>query len=530
MIPIKKLAETHSQPTDKFLVYCYDFDKKDYSLGWAHHPRKTKTAQTIVIVLDSGKDLECTPDHKVLMRDGTWKCAGELRTGDLIMPFYRQPVNQYLTDLPTKQYPRIFTFNKGWMHERQFVDEWRTGKSFEKTDRVNWYGRMLASKMNMHQISESAKCDWKTIKNRLKSEGFSVDELKWLNNAHKDCRRVIGVGLGKTQDVYDLTVEDHHNFATDCCIVHNCQKDQDGNVFKIIAKDDDVRNEIEFLFFHRSMLNINRRAWADFKSLLLFGDLFYELVINLDEPKDGVAKITRLPPESMYRIETTKGKVVEFQQSKEGPDYQSLTRAPVVQATEQEIAQATAIRFSPEQVVHARLGDDRKTFYPYGVSMAEAARGPANQLKLMEDAMLVYRLCLEGSTRIRTNNGYKYISDIKIGDKVYSYTHGNVFENVVTNTMRHQPKEIWESKSKHFSIKGTHDHPVLVLRNGKEQYVEIQNLKIKSDKFISTVHESNVPKKIETIFGEPWAKLSLQQRVLFRQTKYTNISEKIRNF
>jgi hypothetical protein len=400
MIPIKKLAETHNQPTDKFLVYCYDFDKKDYSLGWAHHPRKTKTAQTIVIVLDSGKDLECTPDHKVLMRDGTWKCAGELRTGDLIMPFYRQPVNQYLTDLPTKQYPRIFTFNKGWMHERQFVDEWRTGKSFEKTDRVNWYGRMLASKMNMHQISESAKCDWKTIKNRLKSEGFSVDELKWLNNAHKDCRRVIGVGLGKTQDVYDLTVEDHHNFATDCCIVHNCQKDQDGNIFKVIVKDDDVKNEIEFLFFHRSMLNVNRRAWADFKSLLLFGDLFYELVINLDEPKDGVAKITRLPPESMYRIETTKGKVVEFQQSKEGPDYQSLTRAPVVQATEQEIAQATAIRFSPEQVVHARLGDDRKTFYPYGVSMVEAARGPANQLRLMEDAMLVYRLSRSPERRV----------------------------------------------------------------------------------------------------------------------------------
>jgi hypothetical protein len=102
----------------------------------------------------------------------------------------------------------------------------------------------------------------------------------------------------------------------------------------------------------------------------------------------------------MYRIETTKGKVVEFQQSKEGPDYQSLTRAPVVQATEQEIAQATAIRFSPEQVVHARLGDDRKTFYPYGVSMAEAARGPANQLKLMEDAMLVYRLSRSPERRV----------------------------------------------------------------------------------------------------------------------------------
>jgi hypothetical protein len=61
---------------------------------------------------------------------------------------------------------------------------------------------------------------------------------------------------------------------------------------------------------------------------------------------------------------------------------------------------ATAIRFSPEQVVHARLGDDRRTFYPYGVSIVEPARGPANQLRLMEDSMLVYRLSRSPERRV----------------------------------------------------------------------------------------------------------------------------------
>jgi len=61
---------------------------------------------------------------------------------------------------------------------------------------------------------------------------------------------------------------------------------------------------------------------------------------------------------------------------------------------------ATAIRFSPEQVVHAKIGDDRNTFYPYGVSMVEAARGPAHQLRLMEDAMLVYRLSRNPERRV----------------------------------------------------------------------------------------------------------------------------------
>ena len=65
-----------------------------------------------------------------------------------------------------------------------------------------------------------------------------------------------------------------------------------------------------------------------------------------------------------------------------------------------EIMQATAIRFAPEQVVHMKIGDDRKTFYPYGVSMVEAARGPAHQLRLMEDSMLVYRLSRSPERRV----------------------------------------------------------------------------------------------------------------------------------
>lgn len=398
MIPIEKLAKTHAD--EKFLVYCYNFAKNDYTLGWAHSPRKTKTAETIVIITDNGKDIECTPDHRILMRDGTWKQACELNIGDHIMPFYRMAPNHHLTELPTKQYPRIYTHAKGWMHERQFVDEWRSGKSLERFDRINSYGRMLAHKLTMNQICERTGVSWKTIKNRLKAEGFTVDELKWLGTTQKDYRRVLGIGKGKKQDVYDLTVDEHHNFATDCGIVHNCQKDNHGNVLNIRCIDDDIRAELEFLFFHRSMININRRCWADFKSLLLYGDLFYEIVINLDNPKDGIMRLTKLPPESMYRIETTKGKVVEFQQSKEGPDYQSLTRAPVVHATDQDIMMATAIRFSPEQIIHARIGDDRRTYYPYGVSMVEAARGPANQLRLMEDAMLVYRLSRSPERRV----------------------------------------------------------------------------------------------------------------------------------
>ena len=394
---IKELAE--KQANDKFLVYCWDFKKQDYTLGWAYSPRKTKTAMTQILVLDDGQDLETTPDHRILMRDGSWKYACEINVGDELMPFYRLPANKNLNKLPTKQYPRIFTFSKGWVHERQFVDDWRTGKTPPRLNTVNYYGRLLSSGLSMSQITETAKCDWKTFKNRLRCEGFTLDEIRYISK-NEDRRRVIGKLEGQVQDVYDLTVDEHENFCTDAAVVHNCQKNDKGHILSIECKNDDVREELEFLLFHKSMINVDRRAWADFKSLLLYGDLFYEMIIDLDSPKNGIMKISRLPPESIYRIETTKGKVVEYQQSKEGPDYQSLTRAPVTQATEQDIMMATAIRFSPEQIVHARIGDDRKTFDPYGVSMTEAARGPAHQLRLMEDAMLVYRLSRSPERRV----------------------------------------------------------------------------------------------------------------------------------
>lgn len=102
----------------------------------------------------------------------------------------------------------------------------------------------------------------------------------------------------------------------------------------------------------------------------------------------------------MYRIETTKGKVIEFQQGKEGPDFNAIQKSPIATATEQELAQSNAVRFTPEQIVHLRIGDHRKSFYPYGVSLIEPARGPAHQLRMMEDSMVVYRLTRAPERRV----------------------------------------------------------------------------------------------------------------------------------
>ena len=394
---LKDLTENEK---DRFLVYSYDFEKEDYTLGWAYDARKTKRAMTVRVILDNGDSFICTPDHRILNLEGKWQEAGSLATGDKLMPFYRIPANEDLSGCKTNQFPRIYTNTKGWIHERQFVDDWRLGKTTEDFNNLNQYCRMISEGLSVRQISKLTNRDFLTVRNSLKKNGFSNKELKWLGAKPKS-RRVVSVLKHKEIDVYDLSVEKYENFATEWGIAHNCQKDDEAKVFKINIKDTEIKEELEFLLFHKKMLNFDqKKTWNLAKILFVYGDFFYEIIINPENPSEGIYNLVPLPADSMYRMESTKGKLIEFQQSKEGPDYQSLARVEVNQATDADLQQATAIRFAPEQIVHIKIGDDRKTFYPYGVSLIEAARGPAHQLRLMEDAMVVYRLTRAPERRV----------------------------------------------------------------------------------------------------------------------------------
>ena len=396
-ITIKELAEKKAE--DRFLVYCYDFQKNDYTLGWAFAPRLVKEAETITITLDNGTTFTCTHDHRVLKRDGSWIEAGNIKYDDELMPFYRKTANQNLSKQRHSQYPRLFSFKKGWINERQFLDDWKSGKTDPNYEKVNRATRMIGGGLSVRQIAAKMEHDWKTIEDWIQKAGFSHKEIKVLYK-NEDRRRVVGIHEGKTQGVYDISVEKHKCFATENVILHNCQKDEEGHIFKVITGNDEIREEIEFLLLHRKMLNMNRQGWIWFKNLCIAGDWFVEMVMNPDNPKEGIYRAVPLPPETMYRIETVKGKLIEFQQSKEGPDYQALQKGPVSDQNETELSQTTAIRFDPSQIVHFRIGDDRKTFFPYGQSLIEPARAPAHSLRLMEDAMVVYRLTRAPERRV----------------------------------------------------------------------------------------------------------------------------------
>lgn len=521
-ITIKELAETKN-PEERFLVYCWDFEKNDYSLGWAYHPRLVKTAPVVKVLFDNGMTHYTTPDHRFLTMEGEWVEAKDLQYGTQLKPFYRLSSNRSHNDLKTQQFARIFTFNNNWIHERQFIDEWKTNKKFKKYEKVNEVARYIGLGLNFAQICEAMNAWIKTVNSALRNNGFTYKELRYLNDRYATCRTVSAVIEQPEMEVYDLSVEQHANFATDATIVHNCQTDDDGKVFKIKCKNVEIQEEANFLV--HELLELDDQAWSIHRNLCKYGDNFFEIVIDPHKPRKGILKAQVLPADSMYIIESIKNKIIEYQQSNEGPDYQSLQKVDITKASQAQLMQATALRFHPGQIVHARIGDNRKQFYPYGVSTLQSAIGPAQQLKLMEDAMLVNRLCLTGDSRVRTINGWKYIKDISLGDIVYSYAQDEtICESMVLHQVCNGQQEVFRVRSKHVEIKGTSTHPILVNRGGVVQYVDIKDLKIKKDKLILLTHNANEHKKINRIIGEPWAKLSPSQRKEFKTKCYNNIS------
>lgn len=72
--------------------FCYTI-RHDGTIGVEKiiNPRITKqNAQVIKVTLDNEEEIICTPDHRFLLRDGSYKQAQDLTADDALMPLYRK--------------------------------------------------------------------------------------------------------------------------------------------------------------------------------------------------------------------------------------------------------------------------------------------------------------------------------------------------------------------------------------------------------------------------------------------------------
>ena len=172
-------------------------------------------------------------------------------------------------------------------------------------------------------------------------------------------------------------------------------------------------------------------------------------------------------------------------------------------------------------------------------SVVDGGRWIWKRLLLLEDAMLIYKLCLRGDSQIWTPDGRTAIKDLEEGDEVYSYTKEDKLRKSKVCYKKHNGQDtIYRVFSDHREIFANKTHPVLVEEiigqgSGKPRarflkYVEVQNLEPGKHRLVTP--KKNVEDweeiKLRTPELHSKARLSSPDRVIRKQI-YPDIAKEV---
>ena len=179
-------------------------------------------------------------------------------------------------------------------------------------------------------------------------------------------------------------------YADDCT-----QKNTRNQRWKIKTENPDVVEEGDRLF---EILKFDRFYWDIARNAIKYGDCFVELIMDINNPGKGVQRMKVLNPNYILRVENEYGYLTDF-----------LQQIPTKSAVEggfpdisnpEDPKKPAYISLDKNQIVHFRLHTSDAAYYPYGKSIASNCHRIYRSLKMMEDAMLIYRLVRAPERRI----------------------------------------------------------------------------------------------------------------------------------
>lgn len=159
-----------------------------------------------------------------------------------------------------------------------------------------------------------------------------------------------------------------------------------------IQSDSDAAvDELETLF---DQIKLDRFMWDIIRNTVKYGDCFAELILDTTKPDEGIKKIKILNPSFILRVENEFGYLKKFLQ--EIPNNEAFNYGPSPAAEKP----LRYIELDKNQIIHFRLHTSDPAFYPYGRSIAALCHRIFRSLKMMEDAMMIYRLSRAPERRI----------------------------------------------------------------------------------------------------------------------------------
>jgi DNA gyrase subunit B len=112
-------------------IFLYTVESKRVNVGVAWSPRCFGKSETLIITLDNKEEVICSPNQKMLLRDGSTKKAKQLDAGQSLMPLYRETQTKgYL-----RGYERVYRSEKNtpsYYYTHQMVGKWKFGKRYSR--------------------------------------------------------------------------------------------------------------------------------------------------------------------------------------------------------------------------------------------------------------------------------------------------------------------------------------------------------------------------------------------------------------
>jgi hypothetical protein len=182
--------------------------------------------------------------------------------------------------------------------------------------------------------------------------------------------------------------------------------DDDGTVVDIkldnLKQPDTIKKKIEEEFKTvLKMMNFNNLADDIFRRWYIDGRLYYHVLVSEKNPKEGIQELRYIDPRKIRKVrEIKKGK-----DPKTGAEIIASTAEYYVYNERPSAAQNytagtnAGLRISPESVINVNSGlmDAKNTFV---ISYLHKAIKPLNQLRMIEDAIVIYRLSRAPERRI----------------------------------------------------------------------------------------------------------------------------------